>query len=182
MSSRLKEGNAPRRSSAPAAPGALKLLLPIAQAAFLVVGACFALPLVVVAFSGERAAARNPLEAVGALLCLLLVSGLAAWWMFRKLQAAQYTRREARAVSLVFGLLAPAGLSVGLALAIFAGGYAASLLGDAFALVGAFAGTLLVTALLSFGLCAFALWMTRRIERIEKRDSSAPRPRFSGNG
>lgn len=103
-------------------------------------------------------------------LFLLLVSALAAWRMFRKLRE-QYTRREARAVSLAFGVLAPVTLAVGLVLAIFPGGYAAALLGNGFGVVGAFAGTVVVTALLSWGLCTFALSMTRRIGRIERHDA-----------
>jgi hypothetical protein len=105
-------------------------------------------------------------EILGAVIAII-PSGIAAWWMFRKLRA-HCTRREARAVALTFGVFTPVSLGVALVLAQIPGGYAEALLGGPFALVGAFAGTVVMTTLLSFLACLLALSVTRRIESFEQ--------------
>jgi hypothetical protein len=113
---------------------------------------------------GQRTVGMYP---VAVITIVFLATGAAPWLMFNDLRG-KFSRREARAVSIAFGVLTPVTLATGLALAGIPGSYAELLLGSAFGLVGAFAGTVLVTTLLSFGLCLFTLWVTRRIERIER--------------
>jgi hypothetical protein len=50
-------------------------------------------------------------EEILAATVAFLPPGIAAWWMFRKLQA-YYTRREARAVAITFAVLAPVSFGI----------------------------------------------------------------------
>lgn len=101
---------------------------------------------------------------------VLLPTGLAGWWVFRKLQA-RLTRREARAVTIAFILCAPIALLVATVLGTLSGGYAEAFLGTRFALPGALAGVLVLTPLGSIVPTALTLWMTRRITRLEATDA-----------
>lgn len=95
-----------------------------------------------------------------------LPTGIAAFWMFRKLQL-RYTRREAKAVAVVFSIFAPIALMIAVVLAEIPGGYAELLLGTRFAPLAAFASIPVVTALASYVPCLFVLLMTRHIRKTE---------------
>lgn len=105
------------------------------------------------------------LKATIGFLMVFLPIGIAAWWIFRKLQA-RYTRREARAVATAFGVFTPVSLAVATVLSQIPAGYAA-FLGRPFGLIGAFAGIVVMTTTLSFLVCLFTLSMTRRIVKLE---------------
>ncbi len=94
----------------------------------------------------------------GLLVILLawLPSGLAAIWMFHKLQA-QWTKRKARYLAIVFVLTAPVSLGISMPLAMMIGGYAGLVFASA-APVGAFAGMILLNALLNSAVSLFAAW------------------------
>jgi hypothetical protein len=95
-----------------------------------------------------------------------LPTGIAAWWIFRKLQAYR-TRREARAVAIAFAVLNPVSLGIAILLSQLSGGYAELFLGSPFGLVGALVGTVVMATLLDFALCLFTLSITRQIIRLE---------------
>jgi apolipoprotein N-acyltransferase len=105
-------------------------------------------------------------EAIVAALGMLLPTGIAALWLFRKLQA-RYTQREARAVTIAFAVLTPISLLIAFPLAQIPGGYAEVFLGRPFAPIAAFTGVILVTVCGSFVSTAVVLWMTRRISALE---------------
>jgi predicted Co/Zn/Cd cation transporter (cation efflux family) len=171
MAGSFEQRKAPHPSSWSHGSLALRLFFIVSEGALLITCVCFAFAFAVTVLGRGGQAGRGA-EAIVAVLVCLLASGLTAWWMFRRLRAL-YTKREARAVSITFGVLAPVSLGISLVLAQFSGGYSASLFGNSFGFVGAFAGTVVLTGLLSFALCTFALWFTRRIERIEQQGSSS---------
>jgi small-conductance mechanosensitive channel len=104
------------------------------------------------------------------LIAIILATGIATWWIFRKLQTG-YTRREARAMATTFAILAPVSLAIAMLLSLIPGGYAEMLLGSHFAPVGAFAGIIAMTTILDSLLCLLTLWMTRRIIKLESAHS-----------
>lgn len=104
-------------------------------------------------------------EILGATMAFL-PSGIAAWWMFRKLQA-YCTRREARAAAIAFAVLAPVSFGIAFLLSEISGGYAELLLGSPFALVGAFVGIVVIATIVNFVLCLFTLRLTRHIVKLE---------------
>jgi hypothetical protein len=122
------------------------------------VGAKIVLGSRIVLTNGEK-------EVLGAILAFL-PAGIAAWWMFRKLQA-YCTRREARAVAIAFVVLAPVSFGIAFLFSEMSGGYAELLLGSPFALVGALAGIVAVATIVNFLLCLFTLRFTRHIVRLE---------------
>ncbi|HXZ39780.1 MAG TPA: hypothetical protein VEG68_03500 [Terriglobales bacterium] len=97
---------------------------------------------------------------------MLVPTGIAAVWLFRKLQL-RYTRREAKAVAAAFLIFAPVALMIAIVVAEIPGGYAELLLGTRFAPVAAFASVPVVTALASYVPCLLVLVMTRRIMKTE---------------
>jgi fructose-specific phosphotransferase system IIC component len=104
------------------------------------------------------------------LVACFLPLGVATAWMFRKLQTF-HTRREARAVTIAFGLFTPISMGVSLVLAEITGGYAQVLVGPMiFGLIGAFVGSVLITALLSSLVCALVLRVTRFTFSVEQID------------
>jgi len=105
------------------------------------------------------------LKATVVLLLVFLPTGIATWWILRKLQA-RYTQREARAVATAFAVFTPVSLLIAIVLSQIPGGYAA-FLGPAFGLVGAFVGIVVMTTILNFLVCLFTLSMTRRIVKLE---------------
>lgn len=105
-----------------------------------------------------------------ALTAVILTSGIATWWILRKLQT-DYTRRETRAVATAFAILAPVSLAIAIPLSLISGGYAEMLLGSSFAPAVAFAGIVAMTTILDFLLCQLTLWMTRRIVKLESTHS-----------
>ena len=104
-------------------------------------------------------------EILGATMAFL-PTGIAAWWMFRKLQA-YCTRREARAVAIAFAVLAPVSFGIAFLFSEISGGYAELLLGSPFSLVGAFVGIVVMATIVNFVLCLFTLRFTRHIVKLE---------------
>lgn len=115
-------------------------------------------------------------KSIGADLALVAMAFLpsigAAFWLSRKLQT-MYSRREASAASIAFGVLSPIFLSVSMVLGEISGGYAESLAGrPIFGAIGAFAGAFVVTAFLSLVVCALVLRVTRLTIDVEENESS----------
>jgi hypothetical protein len=142
------------------------LLIVIGKAALIATVGEFALVLSVLGFKiAVTPGEQQILKATVMFLLVFLPIGIAAWWIFQKLQA-RYTRREARAVATAFGVFTPVSLAVATVLSQLPGGYAASL-GRSFSVVGVFVGVVVMTTLLSFLVCLFTLRMTRLIVRLE---------------
>jgi hypothetical protein len=97
---------------------------------------------------------------------ILPSTGLAAWWLFRKLKLL-YSRAEAYSGAITFGLFAPIAALVATPFAQIPRDYA-SLLGSSFGLAGAFAGVVAITIVLTFFLTALALWVAHPISLLFK--------------
>lgn len=105
------------------------------------------------------------MQMIALLIMVLTPAGAAAWWLFRRLRTS-YSLRIARAIATAFGVFMPVSLAMASPLSRIVGGYSEHVMGHpAFGLVGAFAGTIIITALLSFVPCAFTLWIARRDSR-----------------
>jgi hypothetical protein len=129
--------------------------------------ACFALASILV-LSGFRADLRPWEEGVIGAMLALFPTGVAAAWLYRKLQTF-YPRREARAVSIAFGAFTPVSLLVALVLSPITGGYAEILVGRPFfGFLGAIMGTITGTWFLSFVVCALVLRVTRLSITVER--------------
>lgn len=101
-------------------------------------------------------------ENIIGIITAFVPGGLAAWWMFRKLQN-RCSRREALTVSILFAISTPVLLGISILLAPLPGGFADLWLGPPFGLVGAVVGIFVIATFLSFGLCMLALWIAHRI-------------------
>jgi hypothetical protein len=109
-----------------------------------------------------------PTVPVGLIIAVLLPSFAASAWMLRKLRKT-YSVREARAVSIAFGLCAPIFLGISMVFGEITGGYAEALGGDNFfILVGAFGGPFVITAFLNLILCAVVLRVTKLTMDVEQ--------------
>jgi hypothetical protein len=125
------------------------LFIVVGKAALITILVWFGLVLGVPRFKiGMMSGEQQILKAAVVFLLVLLPTGIATWWIFRKLQS-HYTRREARAVATAFGAFTPVSLLIAIPLAQIPGGYA-SFLGGPFGLVGAFMGVVVMTAILNF--------------------------------
>jgi hypothetical protein len=112
---------------------------------------------------------------VAAVFAAILVPICAVmWWMFRKLRQ-HYPRREALAAAIAFGVFAPISLLVATPFATIPGGYAASFLGPAFGLIGAFAGLVAMIAALVFMPPVLALWIARHVKTTRATERGGPR-------
>lgn len=142
----------------------LWLLIVVGKAVFMAALGEYALALGIAALS--RISVTHGEETILGVTMAYLPTGIAAWWMFRKLHS-YCTRREARAVAIAFAVLAPVSFGIAFVLSELSGGYAELLLGSRFALAGAFVGTVLVATLVNFALCLFTLRITRQIVKLE---------------
>ena len=97
---------------------------------------------------------------------MIFPAGIAAWWMFRKLQA-HCTRREARAAATAVAVFTPVSLGIAMLLSQISGGTADQVLGSPFGLIGAFAGIVVITTLVNYALSLFTLWVTRHAVKLE---------------
>jgi hypothetical protein len=141
--------------------GKFQLFILVGQAATLITTAeCF-VPLLTIKIAPTRGEHGTLI-----IIAVILATGIATWWVFRKLQA-DYTRREVRAVATTFAILAPVSLAIAMPLSLIPAGYAEILLGSRFFLIGAFVGIVLITTSLDFLLCLLTLWMTRHIIKLE---------------
>ena len=151
-----------------------RMLIVVGEAALMVaVGCCTLIPILV-----RSPSLSNPptsLQTIATILAVAVPTGLATWWVFRKLQP-YFSRREARAVAIAFAVFTPVALAIALLLYAIPGSIAAPLLSKSrFGFLAALlVGIALMTALLSFSACALALWIMRRTERAESHDLPKP--------
>jgi hypothetical protein len=147
----------------------LRFLTVVGKAALIVTVGWFALAvtLILIGFKPELIPAKGEILVA---MALFLPLGAAVWWLFRKLRA-HYKRSEARSVAIAFAVFAPVSLLIGLLLGQIFGGYAEMLLENRLlAFGGALVGVTVVITVMSLAPCALALWITRRIERVDKRE------------
>ena len=97
------------------------------------------------------------------LITALLPTVGAVGWLFRKLRTA-YPRREARAVSVDFGVFTPISLAVSMVFGEMSGGL--------FGAIGAFAGALVMTVFLTLFVCALVLRVTKLAIDVEKNEKA----------
>jgi MFS family permease len=113
----------------------------------------------------QKASVPRIIQGAGVAVTVLVPICLAAFWIFRKLQA-EYTRREARAAAITFGVFTPLPLAVSLLLGPIVGGYTGISLGTESRMVafsGAVLGIVVMIALVTFVTSLLAVWVTRRI-------------------
>jgi formate hydrogenlyase subunit 3/multisubunit Na+/H+ antiporter MnhD subunit len=114
----------------------------------------------------------TPAILAGLIVTVLLPSFAASAWLLRKLRKT-HSVREARAVSIAFGLCAPILLGVSMAFGGVTGGYAEALGGGgSFILVGAFGGPFILTAFLSLLVCAVVLRVTKLTMDVEQNQQA----------
>lgn len=151
--------------------GAYRLFIVVGEAALIYVaawwGVVFAL-MPAVFKTGRAPFAGGALVTVVIVLLTLAECG----WMFRKLEP-HYSRREARAAAIAFGLCTPLFWLLASALGQLFGGYTGLLLGARFALFGAFVGAVVATLIVGFAASALALLITHRIQKSEQRQEIA---------
>jgi hypothetical protein len=137
-----------------------RLSVIVGKAALIVTTGCFALVLASMMLGFKPDIKPIEGEILGVVACFIPIA-VATVWISRKLRAV-YPRREARALSIAFGLFTPISLGVSLVLAEITGGYAEALAEPRFFdLIGAFIGTAVITAFLSLLVCALVLRVTR---------------------
>lgn len=141
----------------------------VGKAALIAAGGLFALVLALTLF-GFNPDHKPAWAEILVLVACFLPLGVATAWMFRKLRTV-YSRREARAVSIGFGLFTPVSLGVALVLAEITGGFSQVLAGSMIlGLIGAFVGAVVITAVLSSLVCALVLRVTRLAMSAEQID------------
>ena len=109
-------------------------------------------------------------QGIGVTATVLAPICSADWWIYLKLRT-YYTRREARAAAIAFGVSTPVLLGIALLLGPIVGGYTDIFLGTQSRLVafwGVVLGIAIMIALMTFAIGLIALWITRRIERSER--------------
>lgn len=147
---------------------AFRLSVIVGKAAFIVTTGCFALILTPMLWEFDPDLRPTKGEILGALACSFPI-GIATAWMVRKLRTV-YSRHGARAVSIAFGIFSPIFLLVSILVPI-PGGYAFALAGSKIVgLIGYFVGTTVMTAFLSFLVCALVLRVTRLAISFEQND------------
>jgi hypothetical protein len=140
----------------------------VGKAALIVTTGCFALVLTPMLLGFKPDLKPIGGEILGVVACFLPI-GIATAWISRKLRAV-YPRREARALSIAFGLFTPISLGVSILVPI-PGSYAlAPGVPNFLGLVGFVVGTALTTSLLSFLVCALVLRVTRLTITVEQMD------------
>ncbi len=150
----------------------LRLAILIGEASLIFAGGYFGLDLLVGGlFLGPDI--RRHLPTAALMAAILVPVGAATWWIYRKLRQI-YSRPEARAAAIAFGVFAPISLLAATPVATIPGGYAASFLGRPFGLVGAFAGLLAITAALTFIPPLLALWIARHFKATRESERGGP--------
>jgi hypothetical protein len=144
------------------------LFLIVGKAAIMITGGCFVLLLMAVLI-GFRPEPLSVEKAILGAVILLLPTGVAVWWTFRKLRK-RYSRREARTVCIAFAVFAPVSLLVGFGLGPLFGYVQISGVPRVIGALSVFMGIAFVTAVLSFLVCAFVLRMTRLAISVEQGD------------
>ena len=148
---------------------ALQLSVSVGVAAFIAFIGSMALVLGTAAL-GLNVDQKSAVADLALVVMAFLPSVVGAKWLFRKLQT-MYSRREARAASIAFGVLTPIFVGLSMVFGEITGGYAEALGGRGFfILIGAFGGPFLLTAFLSLFVCALVLWITRLTMNLEQND------------
>jgi fructose-specific phosphotransferase system IIC component len=148
---------------------AFRLFVIVGKAALIAIGGLIALVLTLSLF-GFNPDHKSAWAGILVLTACLLPIGVATSWMLRRLRTV-YPQREARAVSIAFGLFTPISLALSMVLAEITGGYADILVRWRFSgAVGAFVGAIVIAAFLSFLVCALVLRITRLAISIEHSD------------
>jgi hypothetical protein len=98
-------------------------------------------------------------QTLASALEILIPTGAAAWWIFRRLRA-RYSRREVRAASITFALITPVLLWFMLALSEFPGGPRDR--PGAIFVLELFGVTTVITSVPNLAACSFALWLARQ--------------------
>ena len=143
----------------------------VGEASFIAFAGTIALVLMAVRL-GLNPEQKSVAAELAFLIAWLLPTVGAVGWLFRKLRTA-YPRREARAVSIAFGVFTPISLAVSMVFGEVSAGYAESLGGRRFfGAIGAFAGALMMTVFLTLFVCALVLRVTKLTIDVEKNDSS----------
>jgi hypothetical protein len=107
------------------------------------------------------------IQGIGVAVTVFAPICLAGFWIFRKLRA-KYTRREALAAAIAFGVLTPAPLAIGLLLGPIVGDYTGIFLRTQSRLVafsGAVIGIVVMIALVTFLTSMLAVRVTHHIGR-----------------
>lgn len=136
------------------------LLIQVLKASLITTTGCFAVALVIPALKLNLTPTQ---EEITGLILGCLPGGMAAWWMFGKLQA-RYTRRAARLIAIALAVSTPVSLLIAVFLAETPGSFAA-LLWNPLGVLGAFAGIVLVTAVLNWGPCMLVSWLAGRASK-----------------
>jgi hypothetical protein len=146
-----------------------RLFVIVGKAVLIAAGGLFALVLTLSRF-GFNPDHKSAWAEILVLAACLLPLGVATAWMFRRLRTV-YPQREARAVSIAFGVFTPISLGVSMVLAEITGGYADILVRWRFSgAVGAFTGAVVIAAFLSFLLCSLVLRITKLAISVEQSD------------
>jgi|SRR5579872_6668083 hypothetical protein len=146
---------------------AFQLAVIVWKASLIVTAGCFALLLTPMLWGFKPDPKLTVGATLGAVACFLPI-GAATVWILRKLRTV-YAQREARAVSIAFGLFTPISLLISILVPI-PGGYAlaAPAVPKFLGLIGYLVGTSVTTALLSFLVCALTLRVTRLTITVEQ--------------
>jgi hypothetical protein len=150
--------------------GKFRLFLMFTVASLITTTAYFGLVLAVAPVLNKSSLPRG-IQALGLVLTVLTPIVAGAWWITKKLRE-DYPQRIARAVAIAFVIFTPVSLGVAVLFSTLIGAYAEGFGGQPlFGLAGAFLGIVILIALLSFMVCSFVMWITRRTGALEQHDS-----------
>ena len=147
---------------------AFRLFVIVGKAALIAAGGLFALVLALfrIGFNPDH---KSTWAELLVLLACFLPLGVATVWILRKLRTV-YSRREARALSISFGLFTPISLGISIIFPM-PGGYAmAPGIPKFLGFIGLIVGTAVTTAVLSFLVCLLVLRVTRLTIAVEQMD------------
>ena len=134
-----------------------RLIVLVAEALFLFTLGYFVLDLLLLKSDASVLKANAAL-----LLAILVPISAVTWWLARKLRQI-YSRREAIAAAITFGVFSPISLLVVTPFATISGNYASAFLGPAFGLIGAFFGLVALTGVLILTPMILVLWIARHV-------------------
>lgn len=146
-----------------------RLFLVIAMRSLIATVLYFGLALALAALF-QRPSVPRIVQGIGVAVTVLVPICLGALWIFRKLQA-EYTRREARAAAITFGVFTPVPLAISLLLGPIVGGYTGIFLRTESRLVafsGAVMGIVVMIALVTFVTSLLAVWITRHVGAVHQ--------------
>jgi hypothetical protein len=146
-----------------------RLLIIVGKATFVATGGLFALILTLTRL-GFNPDHNSVWLKILVLAACILPLGAANVWSYLRLRTL-YPQREARAVSIAFGVFTPISLGVSMVLGELTGGYADILVRGRYSgAVGAFIGAVVIAAILSFLVCSLVLRITKLTISVEQSD------------